>query len=146
VVIAGSADAVDRAIALLKERGARRAMPLAVSAPFHSPLMVPAREGLTPTLERLEFADPAVPVYRNVDASPVTTGAEIRDGLVRQIDAPVRWSATIRRMLDDGIDTFVEIGSGSVLSGLVRRIDKSAQCYQAGTVEGIEETLRALVT
>jgi [acyl-carrier-protein] S-malonyltransferase len=144
VVIAGSAEAVDRAVPLLKERGARRAMPLPVSAPFHSPLMAPAREGLTPTLEGLEIADLRMPVYRNVDACPVTTADEVRSGLIRQVDAPVLWSATIRRMGDDGFDTFVEVGTGSVLSGLVRRIDKQATCYQAGTVEGVEKTLQEL--
>jgi len=145
VVIAGSAAAVDRAVILLKERGARRAMPLPVSAPFHSPLMAPAREGLTPVLSELDFKDLAIPVYRNVDAAPVLSGVEVRDGLIRQVDAPVMWSETIRRMRADGIDTFVEVGTGNVLSGLVRRIDKEAKCYQAGTVEGVQKTLEELV-
>jgi [acyl-carrier-protein] S-malonyltransferase len=145
VVIAGSAASVDRAVILLKERGARRAMPLPVSAPFHSPLMAPAREGLTPTLSELDFQDLSIPVYRNVDAAPVSSGVEVRDGLIRQVDAPVMWSETIRRMRADGIEIFVEIGTGSVLSGLVRRIDRDAKCYQAGTVEGIEKTLDELV-
>jgi [acyl-carrier-protein] S-malonyltransferase len=79
-----------------------------------------------------------------VDGAPVLSGAEVRDGLIRQVDAPVMWSETIRRMREDGIDTFVEVGTGSVLSGLVRRIDREATCYQAGTVEGIENTLQEL--
>jgi len=145
VVIAGSAAAVDRAVVLLKERGARRAMPLPVSAPFHSPLMAPVREGLGPTLESLDFKGLSVPVYRNVDARPVSTGAEVCDGLIRQVDAPVLWSDTIRRMREDGIEVFVEVGTGSVLSGLVRRIDREAICYQAGTVEGIQKTIEELV-
>jgi len=144
VVIAGAAGAVERAVALLKQRGARRAVPLPVSAPFHSPLMAPAREGLTPTLAGLDFTTLAMPVYRNVDARPVTAGSEVRDGLIRQVDAPVRWSETIRRMGADGIDTYVEVGTGNVLSGLVKRIDGDARCYQAGTVEGIEKTLGEL--
>jgi [acyl-carrier-protein] S-malonyltransferase len=106
--------------------------------------MAPAREGLTPTLAELEFNDLTMPVYRNVDGAPVLSGAEVRDGLIRQVDAPVMWSETIRRMREDGIDTFVEVGTGSVLSGLVRRIDREATCYQAGTVEGIENTLQEL--
>jgi [acyl-carrier-protein] S-malonyltransferase len=145
VVIAGHAGAVDRAIELCKERGARRAMPLPVSAPFHSPLMEPARVGLTPALEALDFQPLTVPVYRNVDASAVTEPAEVREGLIRQVDAPVLWSATIRRMLDDGFDTFVEVGTGQVLSGLVRRIDRSATCYAAGTVETVEKAIEGLV-
>ena len=144
VVIAGSAGAVERAIEGCRERGARRAVPLPVSAPFHSPLMAPAREGLTPVLERLEFRDLGVPLYRNVDAAPVHLAADVRKGLVRQVDAPVRWSETIRRMRADGFDTFIEVGTGNVLSGLVRRIDRDAVCHQAGTVESIERTIEAL--
>jgi len=145
VVIAGSAAAVDRAIEVCKERGARRALPLPVSAPFHSPLMAPAREGLEPVLRRLEFVDLDVPVYRNVDAAPVSSPAEVRDGLVRQVDAPVLWSQTISRLRADGFDTFVEVGAGNVLCGLVKRIDRSAVCYPAGTVEGIEKVLSEFV-
>lgn len=138
VVIAGDAAAVDRAITGCKEAGARRAVPLPVSAPFHSPLMAPARKGLTPTLEELGFERLSVPVYRNVDASPVVDPAAVCDGLVRQVDAPVLWADTIRRMVSDGFDTFVEVGPGKVLSGLVRRIHPDATCYAAGTVELIE--------
>ena len=145
VVIAGTAGAVNRAIEVCKERGARRALPLPVSAPFHSPLMAPAREGLDPTLYELEFADLAVPVYRNVDALPVSLPDDVRDGLIRQMDAPVLWSQTITRLRADGIDTFVEIGSGNVLCGLVKRIDRSATCYPAGTVETIEKVIAELV-
>ncbi len=144
VVIAGSAAAVERAIARLSERGARRAMPLPVSAPFHSPLMAPARLGLEPTLRALAVADPEVPLYRNVDARAVATAEELRDGLVRQVDAPVLWAETIRRMRADGFDTFLEVGAGTVLSGLVRRVDRGATCHPAGTVEAIEKVAEAL--
>lgn len=146
VVIAGTAGAVDRAMAACKEKGARRTVPLPVSAPFHSPLMAPAREGLEPVLRELEFTELRMPVYRNVDAEPVRSADEVRDGLIRQVDAPVLWTQTIRRMLTDGFDTFVEVGTGNVLSGLVRRIERSATCYQAGTVEGIEKVLSELVS
>ncbi len=146
VVIAGAAAAVGRAVELCRERGARRAVPLEVSAPFHSPLMAPARAGLAPVLNGLGLEDLAVPVYRNVDAAPVRSAAEVRDGLIRQVDAPVLWSATIRRMRDDGFDTFLEVGTGSVLSGLVRRIDRDATCLAAGTVEQIEQVLDRLGT
>jgi [acyl-carrier-protein] S-malonyltransferase len=120
-------------------------LPLPVSAPFHSALMAPAREGLEPTLRELEFAPLAIPLYRNVDARPVGSPEEVRDGLIRQVDAPVLWSATIRQMLADGLDTFIEVGTGSVLCGLIRRIDRNAICYPAGTVETIEKVVAELV-
>ncbi|PWB68583.1 MAG: [acyl-carrier-protein] S-malonyltransferase [Holophagae bacterium] len=145
VVIAGDAAAVDRAIARCGELGARRALPLPVSAPFHSPLMAPAREGLEPTLRELRFAPLAFPVYRNVDGAPVASPDEVCDGLIRQVDAPVLWRATVERMRADGFDTFLEVGTGNVLSGLVRRIDRDARCIAAGTVESVEAAIAELV-
>jgi len=144
VVIAGSAAAVTGAGERCKERGARRTLPLPVSAPFHSPLMAPAREGLEPTLHELDFRPLVVPLYRNVDAERVIEPDQVCDGLIRQVDAPVLWSAIVRRLRADGFDTFVEVGTGSVLSGLVRRIDRDAVCYQAGTVENIEKVIAEL--
>jgi [acyl-carrier-protein] S-malonyltransferase len=127
-VIAGHKAAVDRAVALAKERGARKATVLAVSAPFHSPLMRPAREGMAPLLAAAEFRDPQVPVVTNVDAAPVTTGEAARDALVRQIDSPVRWLESVLLMERDlGVEVFVEVGPGNVLSGLTRRIVQSAR-------------------
>jgi [acyl-carrier-protein] S-malonyltransferase len=145
VVIAGGAAAVARAIDVLKERGARRALPLPVSAPFHSPLMAPARAGLEPTLRGLEFSVLGFPVYRNIDASPVTMPEAVCDGLIKQVDSPVLWTQTIERLRTDGFDTFVEIGAGNVLCGLVKRIDRAATCYPAGTVETIEKVIEDLV-
>ncbi len=145
VVIAGGAAAVAGAGERCIERGARRVLPLPVSAPFHSVLMAPAREGLAPTLRELDFQPLTVPLYRNVDAAAVSLPDEVRDGLIRQVDAPVLWSETIRRMRADGFDTFVEVGTGKVLSGLVRRIDRDAVCYQAGTVETVEKVLADLI-
>jgi [acyl-carrier-protein] S-malonyltransferase len=145
VVIAGGAAAVASAGERCTARGARRVLPLPVSAPFHSPLMAPAREGLEPTLRGLGFRKLAVPLYRNVDAQPVRSPEELRDGLVRQVDAPVLWSAIILRMLGDGIDTFIEVGTGSVLSGLIRRIDRDVACHPAGTVESVEKVIAELV-
>jgi len=141
-VIAGHAGAVARAGRLLAERGAKRVVPLPVSAPFHSPLMAPAREGLAPVLAALPFADLAVPLYSNVDAAPVTRAVEVRDGLLRQVNAPVRWVELVARMAADGFDTFVEVGPGNVLSGLVRRIARSATTVQVGTAEQVEAYLR----
>jgi [acyl-carrier-protein] S-malonyltransferase len=145
VVIAGSAEAVAGAGRRLKERGARRVLPLPVSAPFHSPLMAPVREGLEPVLRGLDFRSLQVPLYRNLDANDVSDADDVREGLVRQVDAPVLWSEIIRRMRADGFDTFVEVGAGNVLSGLVKRIDRDAVCYQAGTVETVEKVIADLV-
>ena len=145
VVIAGSAAAVDGAGERCRQLGARRVLPLPVSAPFHSPLMAPAREGLEPTLRELAFQPLQVPLYRNVDAAAVREPGEVRDGLIRQVDAPVMWSETIRRMRADGFDTFIEVGTGTVLSGLVKRIDREAVCFQAGTVESVENVIAELV-
>ncbi len=140
-VLAGHAGAVARAGALLAAQGAKRVVPLPVSAPFHSPLMVPAREGLEPVLEALAFKPLSVPLYNNVDAAPVREGDAVRDGLVRQVDAPVRWVELVERMAADGFDTFVEVGPGSVLSGLVRRIARGAGTIQVGTAEQLEAYL-----
>jgi [acyl-carrier-protein] S-malonyltransferase len=127
-VIAGDKGGVDRAVTLAKERGARKATLLAVSAPFHSPLMRPAREGMAPLLAAAAFQDPRVPVVTNVDAAPVTTGDAAREALVRQIDSPVRWVESVLRMEDElGVQAFVEVGPGNVLSGLNRRIVRSAR-------------------
>jgi [acyl-carrier-protein] S-malonyltransferase len=140
-VIAGHAGAVARAGALLAARGAKRVVPLPVSAPFHSPLMAPAREGLAPVLAALNFNGLSVPLFSNVDASPVREPAAVRDGLVRQVDAPVRWVELVQRMVADGFDTFVEIGPGSVLSGLIRRIARGASTVQVGTAEQVDAYL-----
>lgn len=127
-VIAGSKGAVDRAVVLARERGARKATLLAVSAPFHSPLMLPAREGMAPLLAAAAFHDPKVPVVSNVDAAPVTAGEAARDALLRQIDSPVRWVESVLWMEEAlGVEIFVEVGPGSVLTGLTRRIVKAAR-------------------
>ena len=128
-VIAGDKAAIDRAVVLAKERGARKATLLAVSAPFHSPLMRPAREGMTPLLAATMFRDPRVPVVTNVDAAPVTTGEAARDALVRQIDSPVRWVETVQKLARDGMAKQVEFGPGNVLAGLAKRIDKAVETY-----------------
>ncbi|HEX4966677.1 MAG TPA: ACP S-malonyltransferase [Thermoanaerobaculia bacterium] len=127
-VLAGHKGAIDRAVALAKERGARKATLLAVSAPFHSPLMRPAREGLAPMLAATPFHDPQVPVVSNVDAVPVPSGAAAREALVRQIDSPVRWVESVQWMEDQaGVQVFVEVGQGNVLAGLTRRIVHGAR-------------------
>jgi [acyl-carrier-protein] S-malonyltransferase len=138
VVIAGHAAAVERAMSAAKEAGAKRAVPLKVSAPFHCALMQPAAEQLRPVLEQSEFHDPEVPVYCNVDAAPVGSGEAAREALVRQVVAPVRWHELIEAMLSDGIETFVEVGPGKVLAGLVRAIRKGVRVLPAGDPAGVE--------
>jgi len=131
-VIAGTAAAVARASAACTARGARRVIPLAVSAPFHCALMAPARERLRPLLEEARFADATVPVVTNVDARPETRGSALRDALARQVDAPVRWVESVRALAAEGVDRGIEIGPGSVLSGLVRRIERGMKVEAYG--------------
>lgn len=123
-VIAGEAAAVARASQACLARGAKRAIPLPVSAPFHCALMSPARERLRPRLEGTPFADGRIPVVTNVDAKPESAGASLRDALVRQVDSPVRWVEGVRRLAGAGVDRALEIGPGNVLAGLVKRIEK----------------------
>ncbi len=122
-VIAGHKGAVERAMTLARERGAKRAMPLPVSAPFHCALMRPARAGLAPMLAATAFARALSPVVVNIDALPLSEGAALRDALLRQIDGPVRWVESVRWLHDElGVRRFLEVGPGGVLSGLVKRI------------------------
>ncbi|HEX9148178.1 MAG TPA: ACP S-malonyltransferase [Thermoanaerobaculia bacterium] len=131
-VIAGHAGAVERASAACIAKGAKRAIPLPVSAPFHSPLMRPARERMEELLAATSFSDAGIPVVTNVDALPVRDGAKLRDSLVRQIDSPVRWVESVRRLVAEGVDRALEIGPGNVLAGLLRRIDRSIRVESWG--------------
>jgi [acyl-carrier-protein] S-malonyltransferase len=128
VVIAGDTAAIDRAIGLLKERGAKRAMRLNVSAPFHCALMQPAQERLQLDLDEIPFQNLATPIVTNVDAKPINLGTEARDALVRQVSQPVRWLQSVEFLISQGVQTLVEIGPGKVLSGLVRQIDRNLRC------------------
>jgi len=145
VVIAGSRDAVARAGDRAKALGARRVMPLPVSAPFHCALMTPAQTRLEPELRALVVSDPAVPVVANVDGHPKTTAADAIDALVTQVSAPVQWEAVVRRLISSGVDTFVEVGPGKVLAGLVKKIDRSVSVASVGDPDGVvaAETLVA---
>ena len=127
VVISGEAAAIAEACAKMKEAGAKRALPLPVSGAFHSPLMEPARLELAEAIDKTPFRAPVCPVYQNVTALPSTDPAVIKDNLLRQLTAPVRWTQTIRNMVADGADSFLEIGPGSVLQGLVKRIAPEAE-------------------
>ncbi len=137
VVIAGAAAAVARACEGCKAAGAKRAVPLAVSAPFHCALMAPAQERLAGVLDALPFANPALGFVNNVDAASVMTGAECRDGLVRQVSAPVRWQQSVERLIAAGVDVFVEVGPGTVLSGLVKKIAKGARVLNVESPESL---------
>ena len=127
VVIAGHAAAVDRAMEACKAAGARRAVRLPVSAPFHCALMRPAQSRLAADLAALSFRDLEVPLVNNVDARVVRTGNEARDGLVRQVSASVLWQPSVELLVKEGVDTFVEVGPGTVLTGLVRKIAKGVR-------------------
>lgn len=135
IVIAGSASAVDRAIGLLKERFGKRAIKLPVSAPFHCALMRPAQERLAAELEKIEFNDLGLPLITNVDAAAIRRGVEARYALVRQVSSPVRWLESVQLMIREGVETFIEVGPGKVLCGLVRQIERSASCLNASDAE-----------
>ena len=138
VVVTGQPEAVREASRLLQEAGAKRVLPLRVSGAFHSPLMASAAERLRPVLEAAPFRDARVPLVGNVDARPRTSGDEIRAALAEQITSPVLWELSVRRMAEAGIDTFIEVGPGKVVSGLIRRIAGEARAEPAGTVEAIQ--------
>ena len=133
IVVSGTKAGVAAVAERGKEAGAKRVIPLEVSGPFHSSLMQPAADKLAQALAGVEFRDARVPVVANVNAQPVTSGKEIRDLLVRQVVSPVQWEDSVRWLIGQGVDTFVEIGSGTVLAGLIRKIDKSVQVVSINT-------------
>jgi [acyl-carrier-protein] S-malonyltransferase len=137
VVIAGHKAAVERACAAAKARGAKRAVPLAVSAPFHCALMQPAADRMAAELARVAIRSPAVPVVSNVEAAPNQDGERVRDLLVRQVTAPVRWEESVQRIAAMGVTAAVEVGAGAVLAGLVRRIAPAIDVHGAGDPEAI---------
>ena len=144
-VIAGAREAVARAGGRARSLGARRVRPLAVSAPFHCALMRPAQERLAPELRGLVVSDPAVPVVANLDAEPKRDAASAIAALVAQVTAPVRWEQVVRRLASEGVDTYVEVGPGSVLSGLIRKTDRSARVLSVSDPDGVDQTVSALL-
>jgi len=122
LVISGSVDAINQACEMLKEAGAKRALVLPVGGAFHSPLMEPARKELEDAIQSAHFNEPLCPIYQNVTASAVTKAAEIRENLVAQLTAPVRWTQSVQAMVRDGANIFIEVGPGKVLQGLVKKI------------------------
>lgn len=143
IVIAGHSGAVERAMELCKKAGAKRALPLPVSAPFHCALMKPAQDRMATDLAALGFRDLEAPLVNNVDARIVRGAAEVRDGLVRQVSGAVRWQESIERLVQEGVTTFVEIGPGTVLSGLVRKIHRDARVLNVEDVASLEKTVTA---
>ena len=144
VVIAGHADAVRLAGERAKALGARRAVPLAVSAPFHCALMKPAEDRLAPQLRALSVSDPRIPVVANVDAEPKRDAASAIEALIRQVASPVRWEAVVRRLIAEGVTTFVELGPGRVLSGLIKQIDRGVSFLNVEDESSLDKTLAAL--
>lgn len=124
IVISGSTEGIDEACAKLLEAGAKRALKLKVGGAFHSPLMMPAQEELAEAIEAAEFHTPVCPVYQNVDGKPHTDPAEIKANLIKQLTAPVRWTQDVEAMIADGADEFIELGPGTVLQGLVKKINR----------------------
>ena len=145
IVIAGHADAVARAGELAKAAGAKRVIPLSVSAPFHCALMKPAEERLEPLLRALPATDPRIPIVANVDAEPKVTAAAGIDALVRQVSSPVRWEDVVKRLIADGTRTFIELGPGNVLAGLVKKIDRSVTVASVEDPAALEELKRTVV-
>ncbi|HEX6505068.1 MAG TPA: ACP S-malonyltransferase [Terriglobales bacterium] len=141
IVISGHAGAVERATKLADERGAKKAKVLPVSAPFHCSLMKPAQDRLAADLNRLNLNAPAVPVVCNVDASIVTSGDQARDALIRQVTGAVKWNHSVRLLISKGVHTFVELGPGKVLWGLMRQIDRTPTSLYVGDESSLQKTL-----
>jgi len=131
LVISGEVSAIQKACELLTEKGARRALILPVGGAFHSPMMEPAREELAAAIKETQFNEPACPVYQNVPASAVTSATEIKENLMKQLTAPVKWTQSIQSMIADGGTQFIEVGPGKVLQGLMRKIDRSVEASGA---------------
>ncbi len=131
IVISGSIPGIDRAVEALTEKGAKRAIKLSVGGAFHSPLMEPARQELEAAIMEAPFSEPVCPVYQNVTASPNSDPGLIRENLVAQLTAPVRWTQTVKNMISDGASSFTEVGPGKVLQGLIKKVDREMPTFSA---------------
>ena len=143
-VISGDAAAVKRAVELASASGAKRAVMLAVSAPFHSALMLPAQQHLEGDLRKTAFQTLRVPLVTNVDAEIITSGDEARESLIRMVTLPVRWEESVRELVEQGVNTFVEVGPGRVLTGLLRQIDRSVHVFNVEDEKSLNSTLERL--
>ncbi|MCR1833288.1 ACP S-malonyltransferase [Oceanobacillus caeni] len=139
IVISGSKEGIEEASKLLKENGAKRVLPLNVSGPFHSRLMKSANEEFSNYLNQIEFNDSKIPVYANVSAKPVSEKNEIKDLLIKQLYSPVRFEESIRNMMEEGIDAFVEVGNGKVLSGLLKKIDRKIPTFSIQDIDSMNK-------
>jgi [acyl-carrier-protein] S-malonyltransferase len=144
IVISGSLAAIERAVKLAEERGAKRAKMLQVSAPFHCSLMKPAQDRLAKDLEALNFSAPKVPVIANVYAKPVEDAVSAREALIRQVTGSVKWSESIQFLIARGVQTFVEVGPGKVLCGLMRQIDRTKKALNVEDETSLQKTLEYL--
>ena len=144
IVISGSRKGVELASAKAKEAGAKRALPLEVSGPFHSTLMKPAADQLREVLDGIEMKDSEVPIVANVTAEPIRSASEIKDKLIEQLYSPVLWEDSVRKMIELGVDTFIEIGPGKVLSGLIKKIDKTVTTFSVSDEESAQSVIDAL--
>ncbi len=144
VVISGDKTALERAMEIARENGAKRVIPLAVSIAAHSPLMLSAASALAETIERTDIKPARIPVVANVSAAPMADPDEIRQELISQLTASVRWTESVEWMIGQGVDTFVEIGAGNVLSGLIRRINRKVKTLSVGDPEGMEKLAELL--
>jgi [acyl-carrier-protein] S-malonyltransferase len=131
LVISGSVAGIEKACVLMKEAGAKRALPLTVGGAFHSPLMLPAQEELAKAIENTNFNTPICPVYQNVNANPMTEAKEIKENLIKQLTAPVRWTQISLAMVEDGATTFIEVGPGTVLQGLIKKVKADGEFISA---------------
>ena len=143
-VISGSAAAVKRAVEIASQSGAKRAVILPVSAPFHCALMMPAQQRLEADLRATQFSALKIPLITNVDAEAITTGEEARDALIRQVTAPVRWLDSVREMIESGVTVLVEVGPGKVLTGLLRQIDRSVRVFNVEDCASLQSTMEKL--
>ena len=141
VVISGTVRAVARASELARDAGAKKVVPLQVSAPFHCALMQPAQDRLEPVLKAIEFHKPRFPIVSNVTADVTRNGDDERDALIRQVTASVRWVESMRKLIDQGVTNFVEVGPGKVLSGLLRQIDRSQRCSNVEDAASLDKAL-----
>jgi [acyl-carrier-protein] S-malonyltransferase len=143
-VIAGGAAAVKRAVETASQSGAKRAVILSVSAPFHCAMLMPAQQRLEPDLRATKFGDLRFPLVTNADAEAITSGDEARESLIRQVTMPVRWLESVREMIEQGVNIFVEVGPGKVLSGLLRQIDRSVRCFNTEDAASLQATLEKI--
>ncbi|CAN5753563.1 ACP S-malonyltransferase [soil metagenome] len=144
VVIAGNTEAIDRAIEILKERGAKRAIKLNVSAPFHCALMLPAQEKLAADLQEIDFKDLTVPIIENFSAESNVKGERVRTALTEQVSKPVRWAQSVENLIVEEVKTFVEVGAGRVLSGLVKQINRDVRILNVENSTSLKEALNNL--